>query len=552
MNFFDTYDIARAPTPQPSDENQPSLNEEVNQVIGQLGRFWGGFKKQSQQVYEVARKDLGDVVVQAQKEIVKYTAAEPQQGSTGDGAQDQATTSRSVNAPSADGSSAPSAAESKDADSNTASTSAPTAAATAEGLEPPTDGGPSASTSSQASSSSSSLFSRLQSVIPPNLITTVQSAIPESIKHASENIDVSQISSNVLSELQRVQGVTRAQAEEYARKSEALLREAVKEANEVLKDAVKIIPPDPSTSSGQAAGSGLVWDGSDMWMLPMDLASNQASSSSTSPSGTGKERASGGGGGESQHAVASRALALLHRLQSDPSIIQHDPEADDNVKEAYAKWREEEVKAKGGFESPEWAEKTGNLLKEVTPLYEIYSSLVPSTLSKEEFWSRYFFRAHQIKHEEERRKALIQATVTESDEDFSWEDDDDEHETAASQPAAAAPSAEKDKGKLSVEPTSIKSEPSPSPRVSMGSADSFDVVSSTNASVVIEGKEPAKPQPPQAATKAAVAAAAVAPVAAAAAAVAAAADDDEEEDEDEEDEEEEDEEEEESEESDWE
>ena len=46
MNFFDTYDIARGPTPQPSDANQPSLNEEVNEVIGQLGRFWGGFKRQ--------------------------------------------------------------------------------------------------------------------------------------------------------------------------------------------------------------------------------------------------------------------------------------------------------------------------------------------------------------------------------------------------------------------------------------------------------------------------------------------------------------------------
>lgn len=38
--------------------------------------------------------------------------------------------------------------------------------------------------------------------------------------------------------------------------------------------------------------------------------------------------------------------------------------------------------------------------------------LVPSTLSKEEFWSRYFFRAHQITHEEERRKALIQGMST--------------------------------------------------------------------------------------------------------------------------------------------
>lgn len=47
MNFFDTYDIARAPTPQPTDENQPSLNEEFNQVVGQLGRFWGGFKRQA-------------------------------------------------------------------------------------------------------------------------------------------------------------------------------------------------------------------------------------------------------------------------------------------------------------------------------------------------------------------------------------------------------------------------------------------------------------------------------------------------------------------------
>ncbi len=48
MNFVDTYDIARSATPnaeQPQDE-QPSLNDEVNQVFGQLGRFWGGFRKQ--------------------------------------------------------------------------------------------------------------------------------------------------------------------------------------------------------------------------------------------------------------------------------------------------------------------------------------------------------------------------------------------------------------------------------------------------------------------------------------------------------------------------
>lgn len=50
MNFLDTYDIstgsAGSSTPPPN-QPQQSLNEEVNQVIGQLGRFWGGFRKQA-------------------------------------------------------------------------------------------------------------------------------------------------------------------------------------------------------------------------------------------------------------------------------------------------------------------------------------------------------------------------------------------------------------------------------------------------------------------------------------------------------------------------
>jgi hypothetical protein len=50
MNFLDTYDIsassAGSSTPPP-DQSQQTLNEEVNQVMGQLGRFWGGFRKQA-------------------------------------------------------------------------------------------------------------------------------------------------------------------------------------------------------------------------------------------------------------------------------------------------------------------------------------------------------------------------------------------------------------------------------------------------------------------------------------------------------------------------
>ena len=46
MSFLDPYDIARSTTPTPAQPQQPTLDEEVNQVIGQLGSWWGGFRKQ--------------------------------------------------------------------------------------------------------------------------------------------------------------------------------------------------------------------------------------------------------------------------------------------------------------------------------------------------------------------------------------------------------------------------------------------------------------------------------------------------------------------------
>jgi hypothetical protein len=36
--------------------------------------------------------------------------------------------------------------------------------------------------------------------------------------------------------------------------------------------------------------------------------------------------------------------------------------------------------------------------------------LVPGELSEDEFWTRYFFRVHQIDQEEERRKAVLAGT----------------------------------------------------------------------------------------------------------------------------------------------
>jgi hypothetical protein len=46
MNFLDTYDLAGSNTPPRGNESEQTLNEEVNQVIGQIGRFWGGVRRQ--------------------------------------------------------------------------------------------------------------------------------------------------------------------------------------------------------------------------------------------------------------------------------------------------------------------------------------------------------------------------------------------------------------------------------------------------------------------------------------------------------------------------
>jgi len=165
----------------------------------------------------------------------------------------------------------------------------------------------------------------------------------------------------MLSELQRVQGVTLAQAEEYAHKSEALLREAVKEAGEVLRDAVKVLPPDSQAAGG--SGSGLIWDGTDMWMLP-----NDSNDPGASGSGSGKEReGSSSSKAETQNAVASRAEALLRRLTSDPSIIRHDPEVEDGVKDQYASWKARAVDTlDGGVEGAEWKTKIESAIQDPT------------------------------------------------------------------------------------------------------------------------------------------------------------------------------------------
>jgi hypothetical protein len=274
-------------------------------------------------VFQTARNDLSEVVTQAQKGLSKLSS------------------DSSVTQPTAEDTSrnGEHASESEPPDQ--------------EHIDPEASSSPPEEHPDASSTSTPTLFSRLQAGLPPNVVSAVNSHLPESLRHASENIDLAQLRTNLFNEFQRVQGVTRTQAEEYVHKSEALLREAMKEAGEVLRDAVKILPPEDDQSS---RGAGLVWDGTDMWSLP------EPSDSTTLEKGQRSELRSPQG---SADLVATRAEFLLRRLKHDPAIVRHDPEADAGLKELYSAWVSSEVDSKsGGMDGEEWSAKSSALLDE--------------------------------------------------------------------------------------------------------------------------------------------------------------------------------------------
>jgi len=198
--------------------------------------------------------------------------------------------------------------------------------------------------STNAGFSAQSIFTRLQSSIPPNLVSTVQSNIPPSIRDAaSGSVDFSQLKNTLTTEFTRVQDITRAQAEEYVHKSEELLREA----GEFLKDAVKVVPPE-----SQGESIGVMWDGSDVWMLPA-VAASVVPERTHGAGASGKEQSSM----EGTRAVATRAEELLRRLRHDDTVIRADPEGDETVKALYDEWVSNHVERVGGIGGEEWSEK---------------------------------------------------------------------------------------------------------------------------------------------------------------------------------------------------
>ncbi|CAE6512809.1 unnamed protein product [Rhizoctonia solani] len=386
---------------------QQTLGEEVNEVIGQLGRFWGGFQKQSQAAFQNARKDFGSVVEAARKEaswVGNNTAAQRAAPSTGGSTSESANTSN-VEA------SAPIAADTKgkekeiDDDAATIKSSSPTIETT------------------PATSASGTFFSRLQANLPPQFAPAVITATLQS-QLTTAQAQAGVLRTSLAANIQRIQQeanvpISLAQAEklagEYVHRSEELL----KGAGAFLKDAVHVIPAEGSTDT-----RGVVWDGSDIWMMPSPMAPGTPAPEATT---TGRP-------------ALTHAEALLKRLKSDPQVLQVDPAAS-SAKEKYEKYL-----AGIDPDSPQWTARIREVIADTSEdsdaLLATKERLVPESISEDEFWKRYFFRVQQINEDEEKRKLILEAP-TQSEDDFSWEDDDKPSSpTEAGKPSVtSAPSA---------------------------------------------------------------------------------------------------------------
>jgi len=216
-------------------------------------------------------------------------------------------------------------------------------------------------------------------------------------------------------------------AGDYKNKGEALF----KGAGEYLKDAVKVVPPEQAGSH-----DGIMWDGSDIWSFPSPVGTpgwggnaaeiEKDGSSASGPAGTPLAR-------------ATRAEALLKRLNHDPEMLKLNPAVDDTVKAQFELF-EKNVQVEGGIFGDKWVTKVQEALsqkdEDATALQKIFDTLVPSEMTQDTFWTRYFFRVHQIEQEEVKRKALFE-DATQSEDDFKWDDDDEAAPT--SPPPADAP-----------------------------------------------------------------------------------------------------------------
>lgn len=131
-------------------------------------------------------------------------------------------------------------------------------------------------------------------------------------------------------------------------------REFLRGATEFLKEAVKVVPPDEASASSGTGVQGIMWDGMDVWMIPM-------SSGAETPTSAGEGQDAGGSkarkSGEVK-AIATRKEAILRTLRTNPDILKVDPRAEPRTKVLFEEWESKDVESlEGTVQGEAWIEK---------------------------------------------------------------------------------------------------------------------------------------------------------------------------------------------------
>lgn len=254
----------------------------------------------------------------------------------------------------------------------------------------PSEGGAYDSDKTPAAAASA-FFASLQSQISasPNLahlsknlqssLTTVQS----NLSHLPASLQTS------VAQLQaQLPHLDNKAAEAYLSRGEHWLQEFTGEVGRLAKDAVRVVPPTEAEKTKKR-----------------------------------EERAR-----KAERGAAGRTEAALIKLRADEQLLLVDPAkppavvaaaaveesqegaavaattAGGDTREAFSKFLQT-VEDKGGFEGEEWTKRIAAETDET--LKQTRAALVPSKLTPEAFWSRYFFRRELIDEEERRRQEVL-------------------------------------------------------------------------------------------------------------------------------------------------
>ena len=237
---------------------------------------------QSQSAIEAARKDLGEYVSQAQKGLNEQFATLSVNSSTpaaeGDTPAEGTPSSRDL-------------VDTTSPDSESSVTSS-ASASTATLPDPQQD-----EIQPQQLTSSQTLFTRLQSSLPPDLLTTLRETIPDSVRDAQRRQELAQAAQA------RVHGA--------AARGEVLLRGA----SIFLRDAVRVVPPEeyPATASASASTPPTFEDAT----TPRAEAPSPVGISGT---------------------PATRRDALLRALRATPAILRVDPAKEERSVAFFGSW----------------------------------------------------------------------------------------------------------------------------------------------------------------------------------------------------------------------